>query len=266
MSSTKKDAAQIIKAVYDETNNVIRTSSSGGSGGSGLTNTELRATPVNVIVTSTPPTNIIIDASDDSIAIADRTTGAFQKINNDGSIDANIKGVTLVSGRIPVDIGASTVNITGPVTVSNEVEIKNDVGNPIPVSATDLDIRNLTFAQDKVDASGSVVKSFKENIKNYYSEITSVASGVSSVILTKVVTVPSRLLFAEFSGSNIAEYVITLNGTTLDKKRTQFGASLNDQFSYPSGISLVPTDSVVVSVLHSRPYAGDFNAKLNIEE
>lgn len=49
--------------------------------------------------------------------------------------------VFLVAGnasgdRIPVDIGASSVSITGPVTVSNEVEVKNDTGNPVPVSGT----------------------------------------------------------------------------------------------------------------------------------
>lgn len=37
---------------------------------------------------------------------------------------------------IPVSIGSSSVTITGPSTVSSEVEIKNDIGNPIPVSGT----------------------------------------------------------------------------------------------------------------------------------
>lgn len=48
------------------------------------------------------------------------------------SIDDKLPALS--GGRLPVDIGASTVNITGPVTVSNEVEIKNDSGNPIPIS------------------------------------------------------------------------------------------------------------------------------------
>jgi hypothetical protein len=34
--------------------------------------------------------------------------------------------------RLPVDIGGATVNIDGDVTVSSEVEVKNDAGNPIP--------------------------------------------------------------------------------------------------------------------------------------
>lgn len=37
---------------------------------------------------------------------------------------------------IPVSLESSSVTISGPITVSNEVEIKNDIGNPIPVSGT----------------------------------------------------------------------------------------------------------------------------------
>jgi len=43
--------------------------------------------------------------------------------------DINAKLPALNSGRIPVDIGS-----IGTVTVSNEVEVKNDANNPIPVS------------------------------------------------------------------------------------------------------------------------------------
>lgn len=49
------------------------------------------------------------------------------------------------------------VNVTGGSITVGTVEITNDAGNPIPVSATDLDIRNLVFATDKVDISGSTL-------------------------------------------------------------------------------------------------------------
>lgn len=50
------------------------------------------------------------------------------------------------------------LKVTGDFTIANaEVEITNDAGNPIPVSATDLDVRDLTFATDKVDVTGSEV-------------------------------------------------------------------------------------------------------------
>ena len=55
---------------------------------------------------------------------------------------------------VPVTIvGASSVTMTGPVTVSNEVEVKNDTGNPIPVSGPLTDTQLRTSA---VPVSGSV--------------------------------------------------------------------------------------------------------------
>lgn len=149
----------IIKKVFDGTNDALKVNvvAGSGGGGDGLTDAELRASPVDVNVTTSAPTTVVIDAADDSIAIGDRTTGDLMTVNPDGTINVNIEGVTPVSGRIPVDLGAAVVNITGPVTIPAEVEVKNDSGNPLNVQATNLDIRDLAFASDKVDVSNSTV-------------------------------------------------------------------------------------------------------------
>lgn len=72
----------------------------------------------------------------------------------------------------------------GEVTVTGEVEISNDIGNPVPVSITgepievmvigtvavaavDLDIRDLVFATDKVDVTGSSV-----SVSNFPASVT----------------------------------------------------------------------------------------------
>lgn len=47
----------------------------------------------------------------------------------------------------------SGATITGPVTVSNEVEVKNDTGNPIPVSAS---VRNCVGRQTISVTTGAV--------------------------------------------------------------------------------------------------------------
>lgn len=49
---------------------------------------------------------------------------------NDGA-DASLRKVVSLLNKIEDKTGATT--ITGPVTVSSEVEIKNDSGNPIPI-------------------------------------------------------------------------------------------------------------------------------------
>jgi len=131
-------------------------------------------------------------------------------VNADGSINVSLGTVTdldirnLVFATDKVDVTGSVValdsaslaaleNIT--VNVSNTVEITNDAGNPIPVSgevslssatlaalesitvtATNLDIRDLTFAADKVDASGSRTISTNSSIANSAVSITTTAA------------------------------------------------------------------------------------------
>lgn len=66
------------------------------------------------------------------------------------------------TNRVPVDIGGASVSISGPVTVSNEVEIQNGTGNPIPtkpqpgVAATQSYVAVPAYsATDTTGAAGS---------------------------------------------------------------------------------------------------------------
>ena len=79
----------IMKKVFDGDNDALKVNvvAGGGSGPSDcLTDAELRASPVDVNVTSSTPTTIVVDAADDSIAIGDRTTGDLMTVNPDGTI------------------------------------------------------------------------------------------------------------------------------------------------------------------------------------
>jgi hypothetical protein len=79
--------------------------------------------------TSSVPTSVIIDSLDDSIAIGDAITGDKLVIRPDGTFVVGLDATSL----------AALENIQ--VTIEN----------------VDLDIRNLAFATDKVDVSGSTV-------------------------------------------------------------------------------------------------------------
>lgn len=193
----------------------------------------------------------------------------------------------------------STLTVTGPITVTNEVEVKNDVGNPIPVSAAALplpagastsalqtagnsiltDIESEATAANvtllSIDAHIDGVESLLTSIdskltvlpvKNYYNEILSISSGSVNTVLSKTVSVASKLKTVQVSGTNIAEYEVVLNGSVIDKQRSNFGTSLNCLFTFENGISLVPTDVLLVRVRHDRPSTGNFNAKFIIEE
>lgn len=61
-------------------------------------------------------------------------------------------GTNIASTSNPVP-----VEVQGTITLPGEVEVKNDTGNPVPVTSTNLDIRDLVFATDKVDVTGSSV-------------------------------------------------------------------------------------------------------------
>lgn len=110
-----------------------------------------------------------------------------------GSVtDLDIRNLTFATDKVDasgseVSLDAASLaaleNIT--VTVDNTaLEITNDAGNPIPVSATDLDIRDLTFATDKVDASGSEVKQDSyDNLKHSAQSVTTTASALAGTPL-----------------------------------------------------------------------------------
>ncbi len=118
------------------------------------------------------------------------------RTENNGDVVVKVADATIPSQQMTVEAdGSVNVNVvSGSITVSSEVEIKNDSGNPVPVSvaslplptgaatlaeqqtqsaslssidskltspltvqATNLDVRDLVFATDKVDVSGSSV-------------------------------------------------------------------------------------------------------------
>jgi peptidoglycan hydrolase CwlO-like protein len=197
------------------------------------------------------------------------------------------------------EITNSTLTINGPVTVTNEVEVKNDVGNPIPISAASLPLPAgastaalqtagnsiLTDIETELQAANVSLVSIDSHvdgleaslvsidskltikpIKNYYNEILSISSGSVNTILSKTVSLGSRLKTVQVSGTNIAEYEVLLNGSVIDKQRSNFGTSLNCSFTFENGITLVPADVLLVRVRHDRPSTGNFNAKFIIEE
>src|SRR3990167_7460618 len=102
--------------------------------------------------------------------------GASVEISNDVGNPVPVSATDLDIRDLSSATDSVTTVPSGTQTVDGTVEITNDVGNPIPVSgtvsvtepvsiddnggsltvdATDLDIRNLAFATDKVDVSGS---------------------------------------------------------------------------------------------------------------
>lgn len=110
-----------------------------------------------------------LDANQDNVAISDGTDTL--EVNADGSINAVVTATDLDirdldSAQDSVEVLQAThdnLNANANIQVGN-TDVSN--GNPVPVSdaggsltvdATDLDIRDLAFATDKVDVTGSDV-------------------------------------------------------------------------------------------------------------
>ena len=81
------------------------------------------------------------------------------EICNDAGSPISVQGTVALDAATLVALETINIGNVPHVIVDSlpEVEIKNDAGNPVPVSANNLDIRDLTFLADKVDVSGSSV-------------------------------------------------------------------------------------------------------------
>lgn len=175
-------------------------------------------------------------AGDDGTAIGH--VGDALKVDIGSVTDLDIRDLQFATDSVDVsgstvELGATSLaaleNIT--VTVDNaSLEISNDAGNPIPVSATDLDIRNLVFADDKVDASGSEVKQDSyDSLKNTAQSVTNTASALAGTPLANRVKMLIQNLGTQdiFIGADNA--VTDANGIKVPR-----GASAEFMFSAAS--------------------------------
>jgi hypothetical protein len=203
----------IIKKVFDETNNALRTTSTIVAPG-GL--------EVNLSA-----------ASGDSVLISDGADNLA--INSDGSINARVGDLVISHLEDSIQLGDGT-NLITSTTVG-------------PKIALDVNIVNNTGV-----------------VSNTYAEVTSVPSNTLTSILTKTITVNSIIKNADISGSNVAEYTIVLNSQVIAKKRSYFGGDLNINFDFNQGLTLTTGDVLVIKVIHSRPFVGDFNSNILLVE
>lgn len=103
---------------------------------------------------------------------------------------------------------------------------------------------------------------------NEYNEISSLGSGSETTIVSYTVPVAKLFLFERVSaaGSNIATYRVKIDGTTIDKKYTWFSGPFSAEFYFQTGnaygIEVAAGQVITATVIHSRPDAGDFNAKI----
>ncbi len=159
-------------------------------------------------------------------------------------------------GRLRVDADATIVNADIDVSLDaseDSVAIKDADGDELQINP-DGSI-NVVFSA----TAGQVLSS-------QYSEVSGVATGVTTLVASYLASTGDLLQKVEFSGTNIAEYELVIDGLTQDKKRTYFGNSLNGKFDFDNGLLILVGQLIEIYVVHNRPTVGDFNARIQILE
>jgi len=98
---------------------------------------------------------------------------------------------------------------------------------------------------------------------NIFNAISSVASGATNDIVTY--TVPVGKTFAlelvEFSGENIANYIIYVDTDIVAYRRTWFGGSISGEFTF-EGYRIAAGKVITLKVNNFRPSSADFEGRI----
>lgn len=130
-----------------------------------------------------------------------------------------------------------------PGEIKLGVVVEQPVSSPIPVSISP----GLPTGYDVV---------------NYYAQVLAVASGIETVVISKVVAVQEFTIEeVEVGGTNFSQFTVEINGTVVALKRTNIASPLHLSFNFNS-YKLLTGDTIEVKCLHDRPSPGDFEGRL----
>lgn len=157
-------------------------------------------------------------------------------------------------------------------------------GNPLPIAFDGtVSVGNVTIQDDdgdelEINPDGSInvniINSTGSNVvKNTYAEASAAVAGVETTIATYVVPLiltGALLQRVSVSGENVGRYRVFVNGTVIDTRRTYYGGAFNEYFEFSTssadGHGLYPGDTVVVKILHDRPFVGNFQSRIQALE
>lgn len=187
----------------------------------------------------------------------------------DGSSGGGSFEVVITHENDSIRLGDGTNFITsttiGPktgldVAVINEVDIED-----LNAAKDNVAIQDADGDQLAINPDGSLNTKPGGTPKAFFNEVTSVANGMQTTIITQMISAVSRLQKVRVSGTNVAMYEVLLNNIVIDKKRTYFGSSLNEEFDFGDQV-IQATWILSVRVTHERPDVGDFNARIQVVE
>jgi len=232
------------------------------------------------------PTQIIVGPVDNKISISNYTDisayttallsaiGAQEQPDNDvpeaDHYSAIYASDPIVADRvIPVDPYGQYYTDNNPLPVAFEGTVS--IGSVEIKGSPSGDLLN-------VNADGSINVNVVETpvtghtVKNIYNEITNVASGVKTTIVSYTVPFGKTGILERIttSGDNVGRYDVYLNGSSVDTQRTYFGGNFNALFEFITGTGdgfvLSAGDIITVTILHTRPFVGMFESRIQVLE
>lgn len=138
------------------------------------------------------------------------TTQPISVVMGGGISEIEIKNDS--GNPVPVTLGSENITITGDVNVSSEVEINNDAGNPIPVREFDLPTYVCTFNQFQPTAGAqdiiTIVGNGTKKIQIVYFEIFIQANANTNVLISM-----NKRSTLNSGGTSTTQPIIPLNST-----------------------------------------------------
>jgi hypothetical protein len=135
-----------------------------------------------------------------------------------------------------------------------DVNIINNVNTIITDGTDALAINSDGSINVNVISSGS-------NYLNKYNEVTGVATGITTVVVTHTSTINTFLQQVMMAGNTPAVYELLVNSVVFAKQYTYY-TNLNGSFDFSRGLQINIGDIVQLKVTHDRTNLGSFNGNI----
>ena len=106
---------------------------------------------------------------------------------------------------------------------------------------------------------------------NIYGE-ENVAPGIETILITFTASAGKtyKLIRVQFSGEQIAKYIVYINSVAIATSRTHHASGLSGNIEFvggtQEGLEVLSGDIIELKVLHNRPGLGDFEGRIQIHE
>lgn len=97
-----------------------------------------------------------------------------------------------------------------------------------------------------------------------WNEVSAVGANIETTVVSYLTPLlkTTKVKMIDIDGDNIAIYKVKLNGVTIAKKHMWWIPGLNGSFEFGDGLELTAGQTLSVTVEHTRPYVGSFNARV----